>query len=288
MSINGHTQLIGVLGNPVSHTLSPLMHNAAIAALNLNYVYIPLSTTLDDLEKAIQGIRALRFKGINVTIPFKETVIPFLDRLSPEAQQIGAVNTIQNQNGTLIGHNTDGLGFAHALKEEAGLELKNKDITILGAGGAAKAIAFQALTSGCKSLAILNRTPERAAELAAKLSAHASIPIQTQMLNTPEGNTCLQNAGLIINATSAGMTSHPHQSPVSGYNWVSKNQVVYDTVYTPTPTELIRQITQRGAQGLNGLGMLAGQGAIAFQLFTGQPAPFQLMKEVLTHYVNPI
>ncbi len=272
--ISGTTQLLAVIGNPVSHTGSPAMQNFMCQTLGLDYVYVAFNIEQGHLKNAILGIRSLNIVGINVTIPYKEQVIPFLDQLDPLAERIGAVNTIVNQNGTLIGYNTDGQGFLVALMKEQQTDVKNKHIVVLGAGGAAKAIVHTLSQKKPKSMTIANRTPETAIDLA-KICQATGIGI------TKELDPFLKNADIVINTTAVGMGQLKDQSPVSHYNWVHPHQLICDIIYNPAETLFLKQCRLKGAVTLNGKGMLAGQGQIAFELFTGFCADYNLLKKQL-------
>ncbi len=272
MSISGKTKVIGILGHPVGHTASPAMHNAAFRSLNLDYVYIPLGVTPPYLGTAMHAIKAFDWVGVNVTIPFKESVIPFLDKLTPMAKKIGAVNTIINHDGQLIGYNTDGEGFMSALIEETQFNPADKNIAILGSGGSAKAIAFSLITQHPKQLHLINRTPDRAKQLQSQLKKHTPIPVSCS------GADVLRDCHLIINTTPVGMTPDIDAMPVTQLDWVSPGQVVCDIIYNPLETNFLHRCRSKGATTVNGVGMLAGQGALAFQLFTGHHIPIQFFR----------
>lgn len=273
-SISGNTKILGVIGHPVSHTGSPAMQNYMCQRLNLNYVYVAFNVHPNDLQHAIQGLRALNIAGINVTIPHKENVIPFIDRLDSLAKRIGAVNTIVNQNGILTGYNTDGQGFLIAMMQEKQTQVKNKHVLMIGAGGAAKAIAHAIYQSSPKTFIIANRTKSTAIELANTCNANG-IGLDSQL------EPALQNADIVINTTALGMGTLKEQSPVPNYDWVTPQKLVCDIIYNPSETIFLKKCREKGAETLNGQGMLAGQGQIAFELFTGYPADYQLLKKQL-------
>lgn len=276
MQITGKTKVLAVIGNPISHTASPKMQNAMIRSLNLDYVYIPILSDEAHLETTISSLRANHFSGANVTVPFKEKVLPFLDKLSPEAERIGAVNTIVNQNGELWGTNTDGDGFILSLKEELNFDPKHKTIAIIGAGGAAKAIADALIQKEPNALHLFNRTPEKLHSLVNTLEKFGDTPIQAHKLTeTP----ILETADLVIQTTPIGMKND--ECPIE-MNWVNANQLVYDIIYAPPETRFLKKARLNGAKTCNGLGMLAGQGCLAFYHFTGHTAPFSRMKTFLS------
>ncbi len=279
MTITGSTRLIGVMGNPIGHSLSPNMHNAALAYLKLNMVYIPLWVQPELLKSAIEAVRAFHFLGVNVTIPFKEKVIPFLDRVDKTAAKIGAVNTIINEDGCLVGYNTDGEGFMMSVTEESGQTVEGKKITLLGAGGSAKAIGFSMIGRNIHSLVIINRTIEKAIELEHILRKHTSCPITVFSLESKNISDVLRSSDIIVNTTSVGMEPNDKDTPVKEYTWVSPHHFCCDIIYKPRKTEWLREVENRGGKVLGGSGMLVGQGAIAFRLFTGYDAPFKIMKK---------
>jgi len=273
--INGTTTLFGIIGDPVAHTASPAMHNAAFTKLGLNYVYVPLHVPSAKLEAAVLSLRVLNFRGINVTVPHKEDVIPFLDELDPLARAIGAVNTVITIDKRLVGYNTDAPGFLYALKQELGFIVTGKKVAIIGAGGTARALAVALAHGGAAKLGIVNRTMANAQHVAACVGRRCAV--QSFALNTPDMRTFLSQSDLVINTTSVGMVAG--ETPLDDYGWVREGQYVCDVIYTPEKTEFLSQADVRGAKILNGVGMLAAQGMLAFELFTGQPIPYSFMKD---------
>lgn len=276
--LNGWTKILGVIGNPIHHSKSPQMHNAALTHLNLNYIYIPFLVEKNHIKTCIASLKSNNISGINVTIPFKEDVIPFLDKLDPLAKKIGAVNTIVNNNGSLTGYNTDGYGLISDLNIN-NISLSNKSIVVLGAGGSSKSICFSLIEQNIKSLLILNRTVEKADTLKSDLinsfTNKATIPIETNNLTSVINETSLKSYDIIINTTSVGLNDNStvFLTPM----WSNPNQVVYDIIYSPPETNFLKQARLRGSKTLNGLGMLVGQGARAFKIFTSHDAPFDIM-----------
>ncbi|MFC1771526.1 shikimate dehydrogenase, partial [Candidatus Margulisiibacteriota bacterium] len=233
MNINGKTKIIGIIGNPVEHSASPIMHNTILQQLGLNYVYIPLPTKRTEVHQALTAIKTFNFSGINVTIPFKEQVIPFLDQLDPLANKIGAVNTIINKAGKLIGYNTDGTGFVYALTKDYKYDLTNKSVAILGSGGSAKSISFALLEQKIKKLIVINRTLKNAQVLADSLRAESQVPIETKDFKVQDVTQALSQADLIINTTPLGMTPEIHLQPLDNYSWIKKSHLCCDTIYNP-------------------------------------------------------
>jgi len=267
--VTGTTRVLAVLGDPISHSMSPVMHNSMCISNALDYIYIPLHVYPENLSNAIQGIKALNIAGFNLTIPHKETVIQYLDELDASAKQVGAVNTVVNENGKLIGYNTDGDGFLFSLASELNVSARDQHIVILGAGGATKSITHAIAQAHPKSIIFTNRTIEKATQLATQYNGKA-VPNTSHLLEY------LSRADIVINTTSIGMDGI--SSPVLSYEWVNKSQTIIDIIYAPLETPFLKQCRLKGATTLNGIGMLAGQGVKAFQLFTKQPASYHVFK----------
>jgi shikimate dehydrogenase len=275
--VSGKTIVCGVIGDPIEHTMSPVMHNAAFKKLGIDYLYVPFRVRKEELEKAIAGMRALNIRGLNVTIPHKVVVIPLLDKVDSLVEKIGAVNTIVNDDGVLTGYNTDATGFLQALLEK-GVEPKGKNTVILGAGGVSRAISFILAERGAH-LVILNRQLELdwAEELAQRISQIFNKEVKALVLN--EGNLAevLERAEILVNATSVGMSPNIEETPVPA-RLLKSGLVVFDSVYNPVKTRLLREAEAAGAQTIGGLDMLVWQGALAFEKWTGRKAPLELMK----------
>ncbi len=269
MTIDGRTRLYGIIGNPVAHSLSPAMHNAAFAALGENRVYLPFQT--DNLQEAVAGLSGLGIEGVSVTIPFKEDVMKFLDEIDPVAEKIGAVNTVlvRNENGRkrLYGYNTDWLGGNLAVAEQ--IELQGSSAVILGAGGAARAIGFGLLEAGC-TIELRSRTESRGRELAGQLGCQ-----WTSLADRPTAG-----ADILINSTSVGMEPDVWKSPIDA-DLLSGFKVVMDIVYAPLQTKLLSDAGDAGCSCITGLEMLLYQGVAQFELWTGLDAPVRVMREAL-------
>ncbi|MCL2766957.1 MAG: shikimate dehydrogenase [Peptococcaceae bacterium] len=278
--INGKTRLCGIFGNPVRHSFSPAMHNAAFAALGLNYVYLPFSVEVHQLTAAVAGIRAMGLVGLNVTIPHKQSIMPLLDDLSAEARLMGAVNTVVNQDGYLFGDNTDGTGFLSALQAETGFFPAGKTALIIGAGGAARAVSVKLALSGAKELYIMNRSGKGAEDLADLLYTHTKAHIQV-IPWLDNGQELSVKADLTVQTTPVGMLSETGETDrLPRFHWVP-GQVVCDLIYNPGETRFMVSAREKGATVINGLGMLLYQGALAFQMWTGLPAPLEVMGQSL-------
>ncbi len=277
-AISGKTKICGVIGDPIEHTMSPAMHNAAFKKLGLDYLYIPFKVRKEELSGAINGIRALNIRGLNVTIPHKVAAMPMLDGLDPMAKKIGAVNTIVNQDGELRGYNTDAAGFLQALLER-GIEPMGKTIVILGAGGASRAISY-ILAERDAILTVLNRQLELewAEELAEVIYEDLRNKIRVLELCEENLAEALKGAQILVNATSVGMVPNHEETPVPA-QLLKPELAVFDIVYNPIKTRLMKEAEAAGARTISGIDMLAWQGALAFKQWTGQKAPLDLMRK---------
>ncbi|MGH7752412.1 MAG: shikimate dehydrogenase, partial [Gemmatimonadales bacterium] len=255
--ISGRTHLCGVLGHPLDHTLSPRMHNAAFAALRLDWVYVPLPVASDRLAEVLRGLRALaNFAGANVTVPHKEAVVPFLDDLTEEARAVGAVNTIVRAGDRLMGHTTDGVGLLAALAEAGNFRPAGTSIAIVGAGGAGRSAAFALAAAGARQVAIINRSEARAQIVAADV-ARVAPDVRVLAYQLHDANSTAQilgGADLVVNATSVGM--RPEDPSLLDLAPCHPNVFAYDMVYNPSETPFLRQARARGLRATNGLGML--------------------------------
>ncbi len=279
--VSGKTKVCGLIGDPVEHTMSPVMHNAAFRALGLDYLYVPFRVKKEDVGKAIDAMRALNLRGLNVTIPHKVVVIPLLDELDSLAKKIGAVNTIVNNDGILRGYNTDAGGFLQALLAK-GIEPGGKSIVIIGAGGASRAISFM-LADKKACLVILNRLQELdwAKELASRIAQTFGQKVEALELNRGNLAKALDKADVLVNATSVGMSPNTEETPVDA-DLLRPGLAVYDIVYNPIKTRLLREAEAVNAKTIGGLDMLVWQGALAFEMWTEQKAPVELMKKEAT------
>lgn len=277
-AIDGETQLVGLIGWPVAHSLSPAMHNAAFDALGLNWRYVPLPVPPGQVEAAVRGLAALGFRGANVTVPHKRAVMPALNIATSNVRVLGAVNTLvvgqraDEKRPVIGGYNTDAHGFVGALRQGGFEPEDGESAVIVGAGGAARAVVFGLLWSGTGEIVVLNRTPERAQSLVSDLGSRHGWSTRLRALPlTPEALVeSTRAAGLLVNATTVGMCPH-----VDGSVWpdsvpIPSHLTVFDLVYNPLETHLLRQARQSGARAIDGLGMLVRQGALAFDLWTNQ------------------
>lgn len=276
--ITGHTRLGCLLGTPVAHSISPMMYNETFRLLGLDCVYLCFDTKNADLKRTVHTLKEMNVYGFNLTMPDKERVIPFLDDLSPAARMIGAVNTVKNEEGRLIGHNTDGIGYMQSVKD-AGHDITAAPMTLLGAGGAASSIAIQAALDGVPVLHIVNRRGrswENALRLAQVISentaCHADV---TDMADDTAVKNCILESGLLTNATSMGMTPNTELTPVSDPSCFHKGLLVSDIIYNPRRTRLLLEAEAAGCKTFNGMYMLLYQGAAAFKIWTGQDMPVE-------------
>jgi len=274
--INARTKVLCVIGHPIEHSMSPVMHNAAIKELILDYIYLAFDVPPKDLEKAVLGFKKYDMKGINITIPHKETIIQYLDQIEPLAEKIGAVNTIKNINGVLIGKNTDAFGAKKALID-AGCKIKGKKVLILGAGGAARAIGF-ALSEEIDEIFVCNRTEKRAFKLAKELEDKMKIPATGKDLSKETLKSLLNKADILINTTPIGTYPDVKKSPISK-ELLTDRLFVYDIIYNPLQTQFLKDASEIGCKTLNGIDMFVNQGALAFEWWTDKKPNIILMKE---------
>lgn len=287
MPISGTTKLLGIIGDPVEHSMSPDMHNRAIAELGLDYVYVPFPVKPDDLGAAMAGFAAIGVVGLNATIPHKQAVIPYLDVITPAAQAIGAVNTLWRSDRGWEGTNTDVTGFLAPLHDRAARhpEIRHcfeRPLVILGHGGAARAVVAGASQLGCPLVHVVGRTPDKV-ESFVRSWDNSPIAINLQAHSFHDLAVLLPEAGIIVNSTPLGMHPHTTQSPLSDElaDRISSDAIAYDLIYTPSPTLFLQQAQRQGAIAIDGLEMLVRQGAAAFELWTGQTPPIVTMRQTL-------
>jgi len=296
--IDGRTHMVGLMGWPVEHSLSPAMHNAAFDALGLDWCYVPLPVPPGRVEFAVRGLVALGFRGANVTVPHKEAVLSVLDRIDTDARQIGAVNTIvidreSDRQAVVRGYNTDESGVVAALRHGGCEPETERSAVVVGAGGAARAVVSSLLRAGVGEIVVLNRTYARAEALVSDLRPIAVSDSRLRAVQlTPESLIwSVRTAGLLVNATTVGMWPRADASIWPDSPPIPKHLIVFDLVYNPPKTRLLRQAEASGARGIDGLGMLVAQGAQAFELWTGRNAPHEVMRaaceKALGHGLRP-
>ncbi len=272
---------IGIIGHPLTHTLSPALHTAAAKELHLPLVYGTLDVGNDFLPALISSLRNQKFRGANITIPYKEAVLPLLDEIKDEAASVGAVNTIVNEDGKLIGYNTDVTGIARAL-DSVRDSIHQKSILILGAGGAARAAAY-AVADSCspQGITIFNRTQNRAENFVRHFQKHFPKMTWEYFRERERLPHAVEESALIINATSVGMSPHSGTSPLPLEIRFSNHQIIFDIIYTPLRTALLKHAETYGAATINGVEMFIHQGARAFELWTGKPLPLALARDTV-------
>ena len=278
MSKNYRAQLVGVFGDPVDENPTGVMEEAAFEAAGLDFRYLTIRVKREDLPAAMQALRAFGMRGINLTIPHKIAVIPHLDRLTEAAEIIGAVNTVINDKGILTGENTDGKGMLEAFRDH-GCEVKGKHLVILGAGGAARAIAVEAALAGARKITVINRTADKAQELAEMIVSRTGV--EAEALPWISAMPVPEDTDILVNGTSIGLYPDVDSRPDIDYRSISPRMVASDVVFNDPNTRFLQAAAAQGAQTINGLGMLAQQGAVNFKLWTGLEAPLQLMEDIL-------
>ena len=277
--VSGKTAVLGIIGYPVRHSLSPVMQNAALAAAGLDYIYVPFEVEPEHLEAAVYGMRALSVAGFNVTIPHKTGIMGYLDELDESAAAAGAVNTVVNDSGRLVGYNTDGDGLVRSLADDLAFDPRGRSVVVAGAGGAARGAVAALCRHGAREISIVNRTRERALDLAADMTARYP-DTKLQAVSSLEG---CDRFDLLLNTTSLGMRQE--SVPWVDLSGFAAATAVYDMVYTPAVTPLLHRSRELGLRSANGLGMLIAQGELAFTLWTGEEPPQYAMKQALAPFM---
>jgi shikimate dehydrogenase len=284
--ITGTTHIYGIFGDPVSHSLSPLMQNEALHLAGIDAVYLPFHVRPSQLGSAVQGVRALQIRGVNVTVPHKEAILEYLDEIDAQARLIGAVNTVVNRDGHLVGYNTDAPGLVRALEEDLQFAPAGKQILLLGAGGASRAALVALAKAGAAGITVANRNPERARSLVSEFSA---LWPGTSFAHVDMGGETLRpvldRSDLLVNSTSVGLKGESFTS-ISPAD-LPVHALVYDMVYRQGGTALLQAAKARGVRAADGLGMLAAQGEEAFFLWTGQRPPLGVMKRQVLACLHP-
>jgi shikimate dehydrogenase len=284
---NHNTKIVGVIGHPIKHSYSPLMHNIAFELSKMNYIYLPFDVPINSLKDALKGMIALGIKGFNVTIPLKEKILPLLKDVSEEASIIGAVNTVVNDDGLLRGFNTDVNGVIESLnpyKEE----LQGAEISVIGTGGAARSVIYSLIRSfKVGHINIINRTEQTAESLKEYFSSKMLFKeFKAFNLVPPDLVSVLHNSAMIVNTTPMGMSPEVDDAATSIKESFKKNQLVFDVVYTPVKTKLLKTAESQGARIITGLKMFVEQGAKTFELWTGEKMPIEIVQRTLDFYLN--
>ncbi len=279
LNVSGTTRVVGIIGNPIRHSLSPVMQNAAFAAGGLDYVYVPFAVTPEHLGDALSGLQALGVCGFNVTIPHKTAIIPFLDRLEESAEAAGAVNTVQLCGRSLIGYNTDGDGLVDSLQTDLDFSPGAEQILVIGAGGAARGAIAALCRAGAKKIVISNRSVEKAHAVLLDMTARYPDTYIDVIHQSQVNEECLGVTSLLLNTTSLGMNGERIEH--INHAQLPKHARVYDMVYSRNGTELVNVASASGLRAVNGLGMLVAQGERAFEIWTGQRPPDGVMRLAL-------
>ncbi|HEV8718071.1 MAG TPA: shikimate dehydrogenase [Candidatus Binatia bacterium] len=282
--ISGQTRVVGIFGDPIAHTRSPAMQNAAFRARGLPYVYVPFLVRPVDLAKAVHSIRALNLSGVNVTVPHKERIVRYLDVLSAEAELCGAVNTVVNRDGTLFGDNTDGRGFLVSLQERS-LSPRRQEVVLIGAGGATRSVLVSLIRAGSARIIIANRTLSKAQTLARAYGSLCKTHLEALPLEVLRDPALLKNVTLVVNCTSVGL--HGEEFPPLAYTATPRGCLFYDLLYRPGLTSFLQQARKARRPTLDGRRMLLHQGALAFSLWTREPAPIEVMARALARALRP-
>jgi shikimate dehydrogenase len=276
---NYKSELVGVFGHPVAENPTIVMIEAAFKELGLNWRYLNIEVLPENLETAVAGLRSMQFKGINLTIPHKVKVLPYLDRLAPDAALMGAVNTVRREGDILIGENTDGKGFLRSLLEDAELDPSGKRVVFLGAGGAARAMAIELALAGAESILIINRSEDKGVSLSRLIEENTSC--KSDYLPWTPGVSFPADTDVLVNATSIGLFPNVTDKADINYDCISREMIVCDVIPNPPQTPFLSEASDRGARTLDGLGMLVYQGAIGFRMWTGQEPSVEVMRNAL-------
>lgn len=281
-SITGHTGLLCLLGSPVAHSISPAMHNEACDALGLDYAYLAFDVPEEDMPKAVEALKLFKTRGWNITMPGKNIMCTLADKLSPASEITGACNTIVNEDGVLTAYTTDGIGFMKAV-EECGVNIIGKNMTLLGAGGAATAILVQAALDGVKEIDVFNIRDDffgRLEEIAEKLNERTNCTVRVHDYSDPEVlRKAIANSAILVNGTSVGMAPNTDRSIIQDTSLFRPDLFVFDVIYNPKETKLLKDAKAAGCKTSNGMYMLLYQGAASFKLWTGHDMPVDLIKE---------
>lgn len=297
MRVNSKTILTGLIGNPLEHTVSPVLQNSLFSSMGINGIYIPLSVPDERLMDAVKGLEACRFKGFNVTIPYKTVILEYLDEISKEAKLLGAVNTVKiiedklTGNSRLCGHNTDGDGFIRAFHERTGTSFTDKKVCMLGAGGTARALTIKVALEDAKSICIINRTESKAQELAGKVnqiikSKTWPAPVTSAAFGSDESLRALKECDIIVNATAVGMYPDIDFCPLEDSFPFRPNQIIYDVIYNPIETKLMSLARSKGCVAINGSGMLFYQGVKAFEIWMDKIVPQNTLNDLSSAFIK--
>jgi len=283
--MNVNTKWIGLVGNPLGHSMSPIMHNSVYPEMGLDWLYMPMEVKNDQIKDLLTGMRQMPFIGCNVTIPAKVAIMKYLDELDPLAEKIGAVNTLLFDKHRAIGFNTDGEGFVKDLERSKGIHCKGETFLIIGAGGAARAIGMTLATRGAKKIWIANRTRKKADALAQAINDNIGPCSESVGLKDQELKKIINKTQVLINTTSVGLYPHVENLPIEA-SFIRPHLMVVDIIYNPMETKLLKLAANKGCETLNGVGMFVNQGAEAIQIWSGLQAPVEKMKQIVLKTLN--
>lgn len=284
--VGGKTTILGLIGNPVEHSVSPQLHNSLSARLGIDAVYIPFKVDRERLGDAVKGFKAVGLKGFNVTIPFKEEIVGYADDCSDEVKLIGSANTIKLSEGRAYAFNTDAEGFARSFEQQTGALFKDKRVLILGAGGTARSIALKIASRGASRLSISNRTVERAWDIARMVGANSSVKAEASGVKELEDQSYLNGFDILVNTTSLGMHPKVDESPLSDIIRLHPGQIIYDVIYNPARTKLLRKAESCGCKAVNGMGMLFWQGILAYGIWLDVKIPDEVLNSLWQDFLN--
>ncbi len=284
MDISCHTRYLAIIGNPLGHSLSPVMYNRLFHKRKLNCIYLPFETQGHDLEKVLKSLKTLEFTGFNVTIPFKQKVIPFLDELSEEARACQAVNLIKNEGGLLKGYNTDGQGFVRGLTQ-AGITPRGR-VIFIGAGGAARSIAYEMARSGVRRVDFLDIDYGQAENMAGFISSQAGIQAYPALMNQAAFNDLAPDTDILINCSPVGMFPKVDASPVESLAKIKKKAVICDIIYNPRQTKLLKMAASQGIKTIDGLPMFINQALLTLEILLDESFAAAELEEVVAPYVK--
>lgn len=277
--VNGKTKVIALIGNPVEHTISPYIHNTISSLLGHNLIYVPLRTDKHSLEEATLGLRALNISGFNVTVPYKREIMKYMDDNSRDSLLMGAINTVKNTSGKLVGYNTDAEGFLRSFKEESGEGFEGKRVMIIGAGGAARAIAVKIAQEGAEKICVINRTISKATEISETINQNIGNIVSAAEYSDENFYNGFENNQIIINTTAVGMYPEIDETPLNE-NYFESHHIVYDVIYNPRTTKFLQQAIDKNAKPINGLGMLVYQAILAYEIWTGTKIGSKKSREI--------
>lgn len=284
--VTGKSWVLGLLGNPVAHSVSPQIHNTLSALLGIDAVYVPFKVDKGMLGKAVDGLKVCSVSGFNATIPFKEEILQYVDELDESVKTAGAANTVKNHNGRLTAFNTDGEGFSRAFEVQMGAGFKGRSAVLLGGGGTARTLAVAMAARGLGRLTLVNRTVAKVQDIAQMVSKHYSCPVKTMALEEWVKADASEPWDILVNTTSVGMHPHVEETPVGESFRFRPGQWVYDVIYNPARTRLLRQAEEAGCKTANGMGMLLYQAVLAYEIWMGIKVSEEVVDKLFEEFAN--